>query len=238
MACFMASWQSWPLGSDQRRMNQWEKIKLASNEEFSRIGASHECQIYSYLCNKIFSRRMLDFGIKLVAEPLLSCVWGIMSPRYPGHQWSERVMDVTRWGPRLCHKEGLGAGHHGHAKHHGATTVVSWTSWRGNDSGASVMISKVINMEHSRRGISQSSQSATQTGSGLRDYKASLRQAGQLSSVVRSHAILGWQSGPGPASLASLQYLKSRGLKSNVSGHFSTESFITNCRVLNGIHLH
>ena len=25
---------------------QWEKIKLASNEEFSRIGASHECQIY------------------------------------------------------------------------------------------------------------------------------------------------------------------------------------------------
>ena len=28
------------------------------------------------------------------------------------------------------------------------------------------------------------------------------QQAGQLSSVVRSHAILGWQSGPGPASLA------------------------------------
>ena len=159
-----------------------------------------------------------------------------MSPRHPGHQWSEPMMDVTRWGPRLCHKEGLGAGHHGHAKHHGATTVVSPRD--GVMTAAQVSWYLKWSTRSSRRGISQSSQSATQTGSGLRDYKASLRQAGQLSSVVRSHAILGWQSGPGPASLASLQYLKSRGLKSNVSGHFSTESFITNCRVLNGIHLH
>ena len=75
-----------------------------------------------------------------------------MSPRYSGHQWSERVMDVTRWGPRLCHKEGLGAGHHGHAKHHGATTVVSpcdgvmtaaqvswylkWSTWSTADGGS------------------------------------------------------------------------------------------------------